>query len=75
MLKYPDYEPAVKRLKALNEKADQLLTSITAENMTQAIRERNTVMIELMNLNRKFQEKGTTPDVMDYKIVEYKQKR
>lgn len=74
MLKYPDYEPAVKRLEVLTKRADELLASITAENMAQVIRERNTVMVQLVNLKRKFQE-NTTPDVMDYKIVEYKQKR
>lgn len=75
MLQGEDYMKAVKRLEQLSKRAEELLNGITADNITQRIRERNAVMIQATNLKRKLQEKQTTVDVMDYGIVEFKQKR
>lgn len=69
MLKYPDYYPAVQRLEKLSKRADELLTGLTAENMTERVRERNAVMIQIENLKKRLNEKPTTCEEMEYKVV------
>lgn len=69
MLKYPDYEPAVRRLEKLSKRADELLTGLTAENMTERIRERNAGMIQINNLKKRLSEKPTTCEEMEYRIA------
>lgn len=69
MLKYPDYQPAAQKLERLTKEAERLLTGLTADNMTERIRERNAVMIQINNLKKRLSEKPTTCEEMEYRIA------
>jgi ribosome-associated toxin RatA of RatAB toxin-antitoxin module len=68
MLKYPYYEPAVKKLEKLSNKADELLNGLTAENIEERYRERNTVMIQVNNLKRQLSDKPFVCEETQYHV-------
>ncbi|MDP2401779.1 MAG: hypothetical protein Q8M66_07355 [Actinomycetota bacterium] len=68
MLKYPHYEPAVKRLEKLSKEADELLTGLTAENIEERYRERANVMVKVNNLKWQLSEKTTVCDEVQYHV-------
>ncbi|PKP45010.1 MAG: hypothetical protein CVT94_19185 [Bacteroidetes bacterium HGW-Bacteroidetes-11] len=68
MLKYPHYKPAVDKLERLSNKADELLTGLTPDNIEARYRERNTVMIQINNLKRQLSDKPAVCEETQYHV-------